>query len=566
MTLTEDKPRSATAVCEESVAEKTSTPLIRVENLRVSFRSAGSPAPHEAVKGISFSIYPGETVGIVGESGSGKSVTVRSLLGLQAPHQKTVADRLKVFGRDGLSLTEHQWGQIRGSRIGFVLQDALSSLDPLKTIGQEVAEAVAPREYKPWRKQREKVHALLADVGIPNPEIRARQYSHELSGGLRQRALIASALAQDPSLIIADEPTTALDVTVQAQVLSVLRDKAQEGHALIVVSHDLAVIASICDRILVMKEGRIVEQGTRADILTQPREEYTQLLLAAVPSRHSKGFRLSSIERIPLPPRNHAGGDVVLAARGITKDFVGRNGSHVHAVRDASITLYKGQTLGVVGESGSGKSTLARIIAGLIEPDSGTVTIGGQAWVPLPEKKRRSRRGALQIVSQNPLASFDPRFSVEALIAEPLRYLEYASARRVKERIADVLGLVGLPREIARASAHQLSGGQRQRVAIARAIATDPQVLIADEAVSALDVSIQAQILDLLADIQARTGVAILFISHDLGVIHHVSDSIVVMRRGEIVEEGSPDRVLVHPEHPYTQELVASLPRLPRMY
>ena len=587
-----------------------SAPLVRVENLRVGFdvtdSRTGVAVRREVITGISFSIAPGETVGIVGESGSGKSVTVRTLLGLDASNQTTQADRLEVFGRDGLALSERQWADVRGEKIGFVLQDALSSLDPLKTIGLEIAEALEPRRRPRLRKHADAIHRLLEDVGIPDPELRARQYSHELSGGLRQRALIASAIAQNPALIIADEPTTALDVTVQAQILELLRRKSQEGHAIVLVSHDLAVIGSVCDRIIVMKDGRIVEEGPSREILTNPREAYTKLLLAAVPSARSRGYRLSSVERVALPAKpalakpgvagvGSAGlgvasvssvsstsattsdaatatssadnssnfGDPVLVAGGITKEFVGRHGSRITAVDNAHIELHPGRTLGVVGESGSGKSTLARIIAGLLEPDAGMVLLDGETWSPLPEKARRGRRHEIQVVAQNPLASFDPRYTVTQLIAEPLRELTSLSKAEIAARVEEVLDLVQLPKHLANFSPRRLSGGQRQRVAIARAIATKPRILIADEAVSALDVSIQAQILDLLADIQAQTNVAILFISHDLGVIHHISDSIVVMRHGQIVEQGLPEDVLVNPQHSYTQRLIASLPQLP---
>lgn len=540
-------------------------PLIRVEDLHISFASPGAPAGErtEVVTGISFEVYPGETVGIVGESGSGKSVTVRSLLGLSARTQETHAREFSIFGSEASSYTEKQWSRVRGSSIGFVLQDALSSLDPLKTIGQEVAEGLHPQRRAGKGAYSPEVYSLLESAGIPHPQARARQYAHELSGGLRQRALIANAVAQNPALIIADEPTTALDVTIQAQVLELLRAKAREGNALILVSHDLAVVASVCDRILVMKDGEIVEQGPSDRILRHPRELYTRLLLAAVPSSASRGYRLSRVDRVPLPARAGADSPVVMEARGVSKTFVSRHGERITAVHNASLEVREGHTLGIVGESGSGKSTLARIVAGLCEPDQGSVSLDGDAWSPLPEKDRRTRRRDIQVVAQNPLASFDPRYTVGRIIAEPLRHLTNGSSHEIETRISEVLELVQLPRASASRMPQSLSGGQRQRVAIARAIATHPRILVADEAVSALDVSIQAQILDLLADIQAETGVAILFISHDLGVIHHVSDAVIVMKDGEIVESGSPDAVLGTPHHPYTRHLIQSLPTLP---
>lgn len=543
--------------------------ILDIKDLRIGFTSgpAGSDLRvKDVVKGISFSLRAGETLGIVGESGSGKSVTVRSLLGLTASNQRQSTGGFSLFGDDVADYSEKQWAKVRGTRIGFVLQDALSSLDPLKTIGQEVAEALRPAGRPGRLAKSPEVHALLQAAGIPDPQVRARQYSHELSGGLRQRALIASAVAQNPDLIIADEPTTALDVTVQAQVLDLLRSKVAEGHGLILVSHDLAVVASVCDRILVMKDGVIVEEGRSDQILSDPQEEYTKLLLAAVPSAASRGYRLATVERVPLAARsNELGHDqpVILEATGISKTFVGRHGGVVKAVDDASIALKKGQTLGIVGESGSGKSTLARIVAGIIEPDSGTVNLQGELWSPLPDRVRRSRRHEIQVVAQNPLATFDPRYTVERIIAEPIRQLTKASREDAAKRVAEALDLVQLASQTKELMPWKLSGGQRQRVAIARALATDPSILVADEAVSALDVSIQAQILDLLADIQAEKDVAILFISHDLGVIHHISDSVIVMRHGQILETGSPEHVLVHPQHEYTRELIHSLPALP---
>lgn len=541
------------------------TPLVDVRNLTIGFD--GSDGYREVVHGVSFTVRPGEAVGLVGESGSGKSVTVRTLLGLLDSHEHVDAERFDLFGKSSLANSEKDWQAIRGGKIGFVLQDALTSLDPLKTIGYQVDEALTAHGDKESKASRERhVIDLLGDVGIPQPELRQYQYPHELSGGLRQRALIAGSIANDPALIIADEPTTALDVTVQQQVLDLLKAKKDAGSALILVSHDLAVVASVCDRILVMRNGTLVESGPSDRILHEPQEEYTKLLLAAVPSAQSRGRRLSSVKHEPLPAKTIDLDRNVLHAEHVGKRYAGRHGDTVTAVSDASVDLYRGETLGIVGESGSGKSTLARILAGLTEPDSGTVELDDQPWSPLPERKRRARRRSIQVVSQDPISSFDPRYTVGKIIAEPLKAAKTYDREQIQERVCEVLSLVQLPERFMDSNPRQLSGGQRQRVAIARALATDPTVLIADEAVSALDVSIQAQILDLLADIQAKTQVSIVFISHDLGVIHHISDSVVVMKNGEIVERGNPDDVFLHPRHPYTQRLVAALPSIPTKF
>ncbi|SDL75458.1 ATP-binding cassette domain-containing protein [Nonomuraea jiangxiensis] len=431
-------------------------PLAAVADLRVSF--GGS----EVVRGISLSIAPGECVAIVGESGSGKSVTARTLLGLAGPGSLVRASRFTIAGRDALGFGPREWRALRGRFAGLVLQDALVSLDPLRTVGAEIAEVLAVHEVVPRPRRADRVLELLESVGVPEPELRAGQHPHELSGGLRQRALIASAIAADPELIIADEPTTALDVTVQAQVLRLLAERKAAGAALLLISHDLAVVASIADRILVMREGRIVEEGPARHVLSTPAHPYTRALLAAVPSAASRGTRLATgARRIRSAPNPSA---QVLAGTALGHAYGPRR-----VVDDVSFTLHEGETLGVVGESGSGKTTLARLALGLLEPGHG-------------------------------------------------------------------------------------------RVAIARALGPRPDVLVCDEPVSALDVSIQAQVLDLLADLQAEYGTAMLFISHDLGVVHHVADRVLVMKDGRVVEEGDVEEVFTRPRHPYTQALVAAVP------
>lgn len=431
----------------------------------------------------------------------------------------------------------------------------------MQTVGYQLRQARGKHRENHDVEQQELIQ-LLSDVGVPEPEVRLRQYPHELSGGLRQRALIASALAKTLDLLIADEPTTALDVTVQSQILDLLREKKKLGSALLLVSHDLAVVGSVCDRILVMKQGKVVEEGLSSEILSNPQTEYTKLLIAAVPSVETRGYRLSSIKREKLPERPQTFGKLLIEAKDISKTFDGRHGSVVRAVDHADFELRAGQTLGIVGESGSGKSTLARIAAALIDPDDGEVLLEGDKWSGIKEVARRKRRHLIQVVSQDPLASFDPRYTVSRIVEEPL--LSELSRRERRKRVQHALDLVRLPQSVYDLSPRQLSGGQSQRIAIARAIVTQPHVLVADEAVSSLDVSIQAQILDLFADIQAETNIGILFISHDLGVIYHISDFVLVMKDGRIVEKGTPQKVLVHPEHEYTASLLAALPKLPR--
>ena len=561
--------------------------LIDVENLSVTFHRSGTHGKdsHEvrAVRGLDLTIAPGEVVGIVGESGSGKSVTARTLIGLTGGDPEISAARLEVAGQDATALSDAQWRTIRGRRIGLILQDALTSLDPLRTIGKEIAEALRLSDAVNTEREaagesrltgralaaaeRKAAIALLEEVGIPEADLRVDQYPHELSGGLRQRALIASAIAGRPDLIIADEPTTALDVTVQAQVLDVLAARRAAGSALLI-SHDLAVVGQVCDRILVMKDGEVVESGPSQDVLTSPRHAYTRRLLAAVPSAASRGRLLATDALAPKRQDRSPDPDAepLLAATGLVKEYPGPGGTVRRAVGGVDVEVRPGQTLGVVGESGSGKSTLARLLIALSEPDAGEVTLDAEPWSPLPDRRRRTRRHRIQIINQDPISSFDPRYSVREIISEPLR--SPAAGRRrpsraqVAERVREVAELVGMPLDRLDASPTALSGGQRQRVAIARALVTEPDILIADEPVSALDVSIQAQILDLLVEVRARTGTAIVFISHDLGVVHHLADDVLVMKDGQVVESGDVDAVFTQPTHPYTRHLLEALPTL----
>ncbi|WP_394771565.1 dipeptide ABC transporter ATP-binding protein [Lacisediminihabitans sp.] len=561
-----------TGIVESTRAERVASPhpregRLRVSNLTVSFRRGGRE--HRVVNDLSFELEPGECIAIVGESGSGKSVTARTIVGLTGGRSTVTADEISLDGESLIGATARQWRSIRGRRIGFILQDALVSLDPLRPVGREIDEALRLHHWGNRAERKRKVIDLLDSVGVPNPQNRARQRPDELSGGLRQRALIASALALDPEIIIADEPTTALDATVQAQVLSLIADMKSRGVSVILISHDLSVVAQLADHILVMRGGHVLEAGAAHQVLHDPRHEYTRSLIDAVPSEHTRGRPLGApveIVATPHPPRvaeEFADYDgPVLEAKNLVKRFPTPDGRVDVAVDDVSFTLDKGKTLGIVGESGSGKSTTARLALALTRPDGGSVTLLGRNWTTIAEPRRRALRGRISVVYQDPLSSFDPRWNAERILLDslPAELDGDRPARRV--RVRELAGLVGLPEDVLRRFPLQLSGGQRQRIAIARALAPSPSVIVLDEAVSALDVSIQAQILDLLVELQRQLELSYLFISHDLGVISHMSDHVLVMKDGAVVERGTPDQIFNHPRHPYTRQLVSSVPTL----
>jgi peptide/nickel transport system ATP-binding protein len=601
--------------------------LIDVEGLRVGF--PGRHGPTDVVHDVGFSLRAGECLAIVGESGSGKSVTARALVGLAGQAATVSARRLRLGGTDLTGLSDKEWRRVRGGRIGLVFQDALQSLDPLRLVGAEIAETLANHRTVPRPAIPARVIELLEQFRVPEPEVRARQHPHELSGGLRQRALIAAAMAANPDVLIADEPTTALDLSVQARILDLLAERKADGTAILLISHDLSVVTRLADRVAVMFAGRFVEHGPAAELLAEPRHPYTRELLAAVPALHAKGLRLSSARgagaagqvpgggcafaaRCPLAiaacraaepelaevgaghsvrcPRTAepwlgpttpevsrrpswtaapagtapaGNGGVVLAASGLVKSFRSPDRTTRRVVDDVSFELTAGETHGLIGESGAGKTTVAQLVLGLLEPDAGSVRLLGQEWSPAREAARRPARRQIQLVPQDPMAAFDPRYPVGAVIGEALGTAGSRTPRRQKAEVAELLELVGLDDSFAARRPRELSGGQRQRVAIARALAPRPAVLVCDEPVSALDVSVQAQILDLFADIQAWSGVAMLFISHDLGVIYHVSDQILVMRDARVVESGRVEDVFARPRHPYTRELIEGLPRSP---
>ncbi|NRG41190.1 ABC transporter ATP-binding protein [Rathayibacter sp. VKM Ac-2835] len=514
-----------------------------VEDLRVAFDGV------EVVHGVSFRIEPGECVAIVGESGSGKSVTARALLGLSGG---TATGSVRVGDQEVIGAGARSLRRLRGAGVGFVPQDALLSLDPLRPIGREIGDVLRLHSRLSAAEASARVAEVLASVGMPDPEERMRDRSGELSGGLRQRALLAAAIALDPPLLVADEPTTALDVTVQARVLELFAEQKARGRALLLVSHDLAVVAGLADRILVLADGRVVEDGPAARVLRSPESIQARTLVAAVPAGRPRGSRLTEPNAPVVPPAPP--GELLLRATDLVTRFPRPGGGTRTAVDGVGLELRRGETLGLVGESGSGKSTVARLLLALRRPDAGSVEFDGGPWSAATERARRPLRPRIGAIYQDSLSSFDPRWSVGRLLRD-------AGA----ESVPALLESVGLAPSLERRSPRTLSGGQRQRVSIARALATRPDVLICDEPVSALDVSVQAQILDLLDELQRRHGLALLLISHDLGVIAHMSDRIAVMRDGRLVESGPAAAVLGAPREDYTRRLLAAAPRLDRL-
>ena len=558
-----------------SSAAATDEPLVKLKSLYVSFGTDAHDQP--VVSDVSLELHRGRCLAIVGESGSGKSVTARTLLGLTGAFAQIETESFQFAGRDVSKYRDSDWRRLRGKHVGYVSQDALVSLDQLRQVGREVGEGLRLHKSVRGRAERQaKVVELLREVDIPDPEIKARQLPHELSGGQRQRALIASAIALDPEVLIADEPTTALDATVQAQVLELLARTRDRGNALLIISHDLAVVSQMADELLVMRDGRIVERGAAASVLSNPQHEYTQRLLDAVPSGHSRGSRLAPSDAAPrgviasFGPRHaaHTAAEEhgahegpLVEVIGVHKSFRGPDRQLRTAVDEVSFTLHGGETLGIVGESGSGKSTTARLVMALEHPDAGEVTLRGRPWSGLPERERRGRRREISMIYQDPLSSFDPRWSVERVVKDAVA-THVDGQDQQRRRVLELLDLVGLPRGLRARRPLELSGGQRQRVAIARAIAPSPSVIVCDEPVSALDVSIQAQVLDLLVDLRDELKVSYLFISHDLGVVHHISDRVLVMNEGRVVEQGDAEDVLRRPGHEYTRKLVSAVPRL----
>ncbi|MET9591320.1 ABC transporter ATP-binding protein [Streptomyces sp. NPDC006516] len=527
------------------------SPLVRVEDLTIDFGDV------RAVDGLSFTLEAGSALGVVGESGSGKSASASALLGLHRGTGARVTGTVHVAGTDVGAADEAGLRALRGAEAAMIFQDPLSSLDPYYTVGDQIAEVYRVHNRVSRRAARARAVEVLDRVGIPDAPRRARFRPHEFSGGMRQRVLIAMALACEPRLIVADEPTTALDVTVQAQILDLLHELRREtGTGLLLVTHDVGVAAESVDDILVMRHGRAVERGPVAEVLGAPREPYTRELLASVPRVDAK-----RAARVPGPRVTGEEGVPLLEAVGLRREF-GRGAGRVTAVDEVSLTLHAGETLGIVGESGSGKTTLGRMLVRLLDPTAGGLRYRGRDIASLPENDLRPFRRELQMVFQDPVASLNPRRSVGESVADPLRAAGETDEGRIRDRVGELLERVGLDAGRYGGYPHEFSGGQRQRIGIARALAAEPKLIVCDEPVSALDVTTQAQVIALLAELQHELGIGLVFIAHDLAVVRQVSDRVAVMRQGRIVEQGPVDEVYGSPRDPYTRQLLAAVPAL----
>ncbi len=548
-------------------------PVLQVRGLTTAFRQGEGWA--QVLNGISFDVPQSQTVAVVGESGSGKSVTALSIMHLLPPGAARVSGSVRLGGRELIGLSDPQMNRIRGNEIAMIFQEPMTSLNPVLTVGFQIAEAIRLHRGLGAGAARAEAVRLLEKVRIPSAKARLDDYPHLFSGGMRQRVMIAMALACQPRLLIADEPTTALDVTIQAQIIALIRSlQEEERMSVIFITHDMGVVAELADRTLVMYRGDIVEAGPTDRIFARPEHPYTRRLLAAVP-------RLGSMrgEPRPLPfpipdappaiPRAApapAPATPLLEVRNLTKRFpiragaFGRLAGVVHAVEDVSFTLKAGETLSLVGESGCGKSTTGRAILRLIQADGGSVRLGGRDVLGAGRQELRELRRGMQMIFQDPFASLNPRMRVGELIAEPMLAYRLASRAEAAEKAAALMEQVGLTPDMLRRYPHEFSGGQRQRISIARALSLDPGLIVADEAVSALDVSVKAQVVNLLMELQDRLGLGYLFISHDMAVVERVSHSIAVMYLGEIVEMGPRAAVLENPRHPYTRKLLAAVP------
>lgn len=552
--------------------------VLEVEHLHVEFVHDGEA--NVAVKDVSFNVYRGRTLGIVGESGSGKSVSCLAVMGLLS-NNAIVKGRASLSGQsDLLSLGEEDFGNIRGNHIGMIFQEPMTSLNPVQKCGHQVVEMLMRHERVGEGEARRRVIELFEEVMLPRPEKIFDSYPHEISGGQKQRVMIAMALICHPDLLIADEPTTALDVTVQKTILELLRTLQRKYHiGIIFITHDLGVIAQIADDVAVMYKGEMVEQGTAEQVLYHPQHPYTKGLLACRPPLDSRPHRLPTVQdflegNVPqeesLPVTRQASSATPLlrvrdleVTYALKKNLFGKVKQELKAVDGLSFDVFKGETVGLVGESGCGKSTLGRAILQLIERSAGKVEYDGVSLDKLSVAERKALRRKMQIVFQDPYSSLNPRITVGEAILEPLRshhLLGSESLRR--ERVLELMGQVGLKEEWYNRYPHEFSGGQRQRVCIARALVLRPELVICDESVSALDVSVQAQVLNLLNELKERHGYTYIFITHDLSVVKFFSDRIMVMEKGRIVEEGPSDELFAHPQHPYTQRLLAAIPRL----
>lgn len=534
-----------------------SNTVLRVTDLHVSF--AQREKDFDVVRGVSFEVKKGETLGIVGESGSGKSVTARSIMRLLPSPPSYMKKGMIEFQGDNLALkTEKEMESIRGKEISMIFQDPMTSLNPTIKVGKQIAESLVKHRGLSKEEAKKEAVELLTLVGIKNSEKRYTQYPHEFSGGMRQRVMIAIALACRPSLLIADEPTTALDVTIQAQILDLMKSMQQRfDTSIILITHDLGVVAGMCDRVVVMKDGEVVETGTTIDIFENPQHPYTKKLLNALP-------RLDEKKKPKRPPHIKAGVDTTIPlvqVDSLRQHFDSGKGELTKAVDDISFHIRPGETLGLVGESGSGKSTTGRAILRLDEPTAGDILYRGMAINRFSPKEMKTMRRHMQMIFQDPYSSLNPRFKVLDIIGQALdiHKLSKSKAER-RKRVEELLKMVGLEPEHATRYPHEFSGGQRQRIGIARALAVEPDFIVCDEPLSALDVSIQTQIVELLEDLQHRLGLTYLFIAHDLSMVKHISDRVAVMYAGKIVELAESEELYNNPLHPYTKSLLSAIP------
>ncbi|HUR89940.1 MAG TPA: dipeptide ABC transporter ATP-binding protein [Ramlibacter sp.] len=549
--------------------------LIEVRDLKVGFNIGGEI--HEAVRGVTFDVPSNTTVALVGESGSGKSVSAMSIMRL-LPENAVVDPLSKVIweGRqDLLHCSQEEMRRMRGKDMSVVFQEPMSSLNPVMTVGEQISEVLRLHTPLDMKGVRERTLELLNEVGIPEPRARLNAYPHELSGGQQQRVMIAIAIACEPKLLIADEPTTALDVTVQRQIINLMA-RLQEKHkmSMLFISHDLALVGEVAKKVIVMRNGIVREEGDSEQIFSAPKDSYTRALLACRPRLDTRPKRLPVIDDIvnnrPLVTEQRqprpVDGPALIEVQGLTKTYKLKTGlfqrKAIEAVRDANFTLHKGRTLGVVGESGSGKTTVGMMLTRLTDASEGRILFEGHDLAQLQGNALRSYRPRIQIIFQNPYASLNPRFTVGQILMEPMRI--HSIGANDNERATLALGWlerVGLPATAFGKYPHEFSGGQRQRIAIARCLTMRPEIIICDESVSALDVSVQATVLNLLLDLQEEFGLTYVFISHDLAVVKYMADDILVMNKGEIVERGSAEDIYANPQHPYTKQLLAAIPR-----
>jgi peptide/nickel transport system ATP-binding protein len=535
-------------------------PLLEVDDLRVAFQVGDTLV--DAVQGVSLDLAPGEILSIVGESGSGKSTVVNAVQGLLSPNAKIQGGSVRFDGRDMLRLSEAEWRQVRGKDIGFIPQDPAGSLNPVRKVGTQVAEPLRIHGLADRKTAANKAVELLTMSGLTHPEERANQYPFQFSGGMKQRSLIAGALSTNPKLIIADEPTSALDVTVQKQILDYIDQLVRElGVAVLMITHDLGLAAERSDKVVVMRKGEVVDAGPAREVMSSPSAAYTRTLIDAVPKMDAFDTRATRIREAEAEAEPRP----LVETRDLVKIFdLPRGGAArtLTAVDHVNVKIRRGETLAVVGESGSGKSTLARIILRLEEPTSGQILFDGQDITKLDGKQLRRLRQRMQMVYQSPFDSLNPRMTIAQLIAEPLKSFKVGDAASQKKRARSLLDQVSLPSSLIDRFPDELSGGQRQRVAIARALALDPEFVVLDEAVSALDVSVQAQILTLLDELQHELELSYLFITHDLGVVAESADTVAVIQHGKVLEYGPTAEIFRHPKSAYTEKLLAAVPAL----